>query len=164
MTDGSGAGGPRSPSPRRSTSADPSGRARLRIPAHVAVMLGLSTAGYAVGLAAVTSLQSNAESAVVADRAPFADGVAALGDGHDRLARQLDGAAARYGRTADEFASLSDRLVTVEGGLAALADAVKTVDGASRALPASVRLPPVVRSVRAAAVPIAHATSGGSAP
>lgn len=164
MTDRSGRRGPRPANAPRPPSADPAGRPWLRIPAHVAVMLGLSTAGYAVGLAGVTALQSAAESAVVADRAPFADGVAALGDGHDHLASELDGAAAHYGRTADEFASVSDRLTTVERGLAALAEAVKAVDGASRALPASVRLPPVVRSVRAATVPIAHATSGGSAP
>jgi hypothetical protein len=133
-------------------------------PAHVGTMLGLSVAGYGVALALVTGLQASNEAAVNADRAPIAatiDGIAAR---HDQLGRGLEDAASRYDAAAARYQAVADGLAGVEDRLATLGASVKAVDGASKALPASVALPPVVRSVRVSATPTTgHATTGGSA-
>jgi len=134
------------------------------VPAHVGTMLGLSVAGYGVALALVTGLQASSEATVTADRAPIAATIDGIAAGHDLLGRELDAAASGYGTTAAAYQAVVDGLAGVEERLAALATAVKAVDGASRALPASVALPPVVRSVRVTATrSTTHATSGGSA-
>jgi hypothetical protein len=135
------------------------------VPAHVGTMLGLSVAGYGVALALVTGLQASTDAAVIANRDPISTTIDRIADGHDRLARDLGVAAGQYAAAAADYQAVVDGLAGVEGRLGALAGAVSAVDGASKALPASVALPPVVRSVRAATVTKAttHATSGGSA-
>ena len=135
------------------------------VPAHVGSMLGLSVAGYGVALALVTGLQASSDAAVIANRAPVSTTIDRIADGHDRLARDLAAAAGQYAAAAADYQAVVDRMAGVEDRLGALAGAVTAVDGASKALPASVALPPVVRSVRAATVTKAttHATSGGSA-
>ncbi len=135
------------------------------VPAHVGTMLGLSVAGYGVALALVTGLQASTDAAVIANRAPVSTTIDRIADGHDRLAGDLAAAAGQYAAAAADYQAVADRLAGVEGRLGELAGAVSAVDGASKALPASVALPPVVRSVRAATVTKAttHATSGGTA-
>jgi hypothetical protein len=133
------------------------------VPPHVGTMLGLSMAGYAVAIAAVTGLQAASDAAVIADRAPVARALDQIGAGHDRLAGELDAAGGRYAVAASGYGAVTDRIGSLEASLGALSTAVAGVDGAARALPVSVALPPVVRSVRQASQPAAHATSGGSA-
>ena len=83
---------------------------------------------------------------------------------HDLLGRDLDDASGRYSSAATGYQAVVDGLAGVEDRLARLASSVKAIDGASKALPASVALPPVVRSVQVtAARTTSHATSGGSA-
>ena len=133
------------------------------VPSHVGTMLGLSVAGYGVALALVTGLQESSEAAINADRAPVAAAIDQIAAGHDRLDRNLQDVAGRYGAAAADYQAIVDRLAGVEDGLAALAKSVTAVDGASKALPASVALPPVVHSVRVTTRATTHATSGGSA-
>ena len=133
------------------------------VPVHVATMLGLSVAGYGVALALVTGLQASSEAAVIVNRAPVAAAIERVAARNDRLDRQLQAATGLYGTVAAGYQSVADRLSGLEDGLAALATSVNAVDGAAQALPASVALPPVVRSVRVTSRATAHATSGGSA-
>jgi hypothetical protein len=134
------------------------------VPAHVATMLGLSVAGYGLALALVTGLQAASEAAISADRAPLGRAIDELAAGHDRLERELRDTAATYADAAAGYATAVGALAGLDDRLATLAASVEVVDGAARALPASVALPPVVRSVRPAATrPSAHVTSGGSA-
>jgi hypothetical protein len=133
-------------------------------PAHVGTMLGLSVAGYGMALALVTGLQASSEAAVNADRAPVAATIDRIAAGHDLLGRDLEAAAGRYSSAAMAYQAVADGLAAAEEAMATLATSVTAVDGASKALPASVPLPPVIRSVRVSATRSAtHATSGGSA-
>jgi hypothetical protein len=155
----------RRPIPAASAITRPSVRigALPSVPAHVVTMLGLSVAGYGVALALVTGLQASSEAAVNADRAPIAAAIDRIAARHEQLGRDLDGAAGRYDAAAAGYQALVDGLAGVEERLAALAMSVKAVDGAAKALPASVALPPIVRSVHVAMRTTSHATSGGSA-
>ncbi|HEX2754181.1 MAG TPA: hypothetical protein VHM48_01885 [Candidatus Limnocylindrales bacterium] len=133
------------------------------VPTHVGTMLGLSVAGYGMALALVTGLQASSEATINANRAPVAAAIDQIAARHDRLGQSLQDAAGQYGTAAAGYQSVSDSLAGFEDRLAALAKSVTAVDGASRALPASVALPPVVRSVRVTTKAATHATSGGSA-
>ena len=133
------------------------------VPAHVGTMLGLSVAGYGVALALVTGLQASSEAAINANRSPVAATIDEIAAGHDRLGQSLQDAAGRYGDAAAGYQTVADSLASMEARLAALSKSVPAVDGDSRALPASVALPPVIRSVRVATKTTTHATSGGSA-
>lgn len=133
------------------------------VPAHVGTMLGLSVAGYGVALALVTGLQASTEAATNANRAPVAAVIDRIAAGHDQLGRNLDDAATAYGAAAADYQAIADRLAGVEQHLTSLSTTVSAVDGASKALPASVALPPVVRSVQVTTRATTHATSGGSA-
>jgi len=132
------------------------------LPSHVATMFGLSVAGYGVALAVVTGLQASSDAAINADRAPLAGTIDAISARHDRLEGSLRRASDAYAAAAAGYQAVADRLSTVDDGLVSLAASVKAVDGASKALPASIALPPVVRSVRAAPRAVTHATTGGS--
>ena len=133
------------------------------VPAHVGTMLGLSVAGYGMALALVTGLPASGEAAIAADRAPLAATLDTIVARHDRLDAVLQSAAERYASAASSYGVVADALAATEDRLATLAASVAAVDGASKALPASVALPPVVRSVRVSTVRVtSHATSGGS--
>lgn len=137
-----------------------------RPPTRILALAGLSTATYALSLALVTSLQSAAETATIADREPLASAIDALANRNDRLAGQVDGLIRTGGERASDYRSATAAIADLESALGRLSKAVATVDGAARALPAAVALPPVVRSVRASSGSsrsTSHATSGGSA-
>ncbi len=134
-----------------------------RFPGQVVALVGVSTTGYALALAGIASLQAASDAAVVADRAPAAAGIDAVASGHDRLAGRLDDLAGRQARSAASYDAVTSGIARVEAELGALAGKVSAVDGASRTLPASVALPPVVRSVRPSSRSTTHATTGGSA-
>jgi hypothetical protein len=133
-----------------------------RLPAHVAVMLGASVAGYGIALAVVTGLQSASEAAIAADRAPTSELLSGLAAGHDRLGGAVDRAAATATRALDRYQLLSSEISQLRADVDALSRLVSRVDGAAQALPASVKLPTVIRTP-AAARPVVHATTGGSA-
>ncbi len=139
------------------------------VPAHVGTMLGLSVAGYGLTLALVTGLQATSEASIAADRAPVAATIDEIAARHDRLGQSLQDSADRYAGAAAGYQMVADGLTRFEARLASLASSVAAVDGASRALPASVAMPPVVRSVTVSTArttsraTTSHATSGGSA-
>ncbi|MEO8272855.1 MAG: hypothetical protein ABI620_02150 [Chloroflexota bacterium] len=132
------------------------------LPAHVWVMLGASTAGYALMLAAVTGLQARAEADLIAARQPAVDGVAQLASGHDTLRAQLDGARAAYAATVDEYLAVGGTLDALHDRVGSLAGLVAEIDGVSRTLPTSVKLPVVRRSVISVSAPSTSGTTGAS--
>lgn len=137
-------------------------RPAVGAPAHIAVFLGLSTGAYALTLAAVTGLQSAAEAATRAERAPTLAAIEAMTAGHDRLTARLDDARAAYEAAAGAYAGAGIAVADLEVRLNALATAVSEVSGTAASLPTGVRLPPVTRSVTRVAAPTTQATTGAS--
>ena len=124
-----------------------------RVPAHVGVLLGISTAAYAVTLAGVTGLQASSDAELVRERAPAQAGISDLGARNDQLSGELGLASQRYNTLADAYAAAGGRISDLEAALGDLATTVQAIDGVSRSLPSRISLPPV-----------RHVTSGGSAP
>jgi hypothetical protein len=149
--------------PSRARPADRRSWQPPAIPAHVGVVLGLASAGYAVALAGVTGLQAATEGGIVAERAPVAAAIDEAAAKHDRLDAALAAAARDYAGVAGGYTSAVERLADVESRIETLASLAGAIDGATRALPTRIAMPPVVRSVATSARSGAHATSGGSA-
>lgn len=136
-------------------------RTWLGLPSHVIVMLGASTATYALVLAGVAGLQSRSEAALAAAHAPTADGVTTLSAGHDLIGLRLHAAQDAYNAAVQAYVDAGGSLEAVEERLRSFADAVAEIDGVSRSMPTTVKLPPVQRSSGASA-PTTHATTGAS--
>jgi len=134
-----------------------------RLPVQVVTMIGLSGGCYALSLALVAGLQSDADATVAAARAPFASGVASIVERNDHLARGLAGLTDLDGQAAEANASVVAAITEVETRLGRLSAAVAAVDGAAQHLPARAPMP-ALRSVSVARTARhAHATTGGSA-
>jgi len=132
-----------------------------RVPAHIGVMLGLSTAAYAVTLAGVAADQSQAEAATAAARAPAVAAVDSLTHGNDDVDAALARADTMLAAVSRDYQLAGERLAALEGALNGFAGSVAQINGVSRALPASVPLPAVTMSSRSS-VPATHATTGAS--
>jgi hypothetical protein len=126
-------------------------------------MFGLTGGCYAISLAAVSGLQSASDSAVIEARAPYADGIGRLADGHDRLEGGLSALADLDGQAVDANDRLNGAIGALEARLDRLSASVSAVDGAARALPARAPMPVPVRSVGVSRSTSAHAATGGSA-
>ncbi|MCI0583597.1 MAG: hypothetical protein L0227_12045 [Chloroflexi bacterium] len=137
-------------------------RPSLVIPAHLGVILGLSTGAYALTLAAVTGLQASAEATARAERAPTVAAIEDLAAGHDRLGARLDAARTAYESAAGTYADAGIEVAELEARLAELAAAVTEVSGTAASLPTGVKLPPVTRTVTTISAPTTQATSGAS--
>lgn len=137
-------------------------RLELRLPPHIGVFLGASTAAYAVTLAGVTALQARSEAALIADRAPVVAGVDAIAARNEQLAAALSAAGADYQAATDAYVANGGRLADLEQALAALAAKVAQIDGVSRSLPTGANLPKVVRRVTTSSAPATSATTGAS--
>lgn len=140
---------------------DPS-RPPATIPAHLGIILGLSTGAYALALAAVTGLQSTTEAATRLERAPTIAAIGELTAGHDRLTARLDAARAAYEAAAGAYAGAGLQVADLEARLNELAAAVTEVSGTAASLPSGVKLPPVSRTVSAISAPAVQATTGAS--
>jgi hypothetical protein len=133
-----------------------------RRPIHLAVMVGASTALYAISLAGVTAIQSDADRALMLRQSPAENATARVGKGNDRLEATLGHAADAYTEAAARYDALAPRLDDMETSLEKLAGRVEAVSGAARALPARVSLPSVHRSAPAATRPRTAARTGAS--
>lgn len=118
-----------------------------RLPLHLAVLLGTSTAAYAVSLAGVTALQSGTDQAAIAQQAPAEQAAARLGAGHDQLQSDLERTAQAFQVAAARYDAIAADLSTLEAALANHAEQMAKVSGAARALPKHVSLPSVTRVV-----------------
>lgn len=132
------------------------------LPAHVGVLLGLSTCAYALSLAAVSRLQSQSEADLAAQRAPALATIDRLNREYTRLESQLALARSAYQASADAYAATGSGFQAIEARLGDLAALVAEINGTSASMPASVSLPTISRSVSGAAAPAVHATTGAS--
>ena len=134
----------------------------IGVPAHVGVLLGLSTGAYALSLAFVSGQQASAEAATAAQRAPALATIDALDRGHAGIEADLRAARSAYENAAAAYAATGTGFQDLEGRLADLAAAVAKVNGTAASMPTAVRLPAVSRSVAAAPAPAVNATTGAS--
>ena len=137
-------------------------RLELRLPPHIGVFLGASTAAYAVAIAGVTVLQAQGEAAAAADRAPVVSGIDAIAARNQRLAAAMSTADADYQAATEAYLASGGRLTDLEQALAALSAQVAKIDGVSRSLPSSVSLPKVVRRITTTTAPATTTTTGAS--
>lgn len=138
--------------------------AEVRPPLHV-VMLAAGAAGaYAVSLAAVTSLQSQADASLIAARTPMVDAIDVVAVRHTALERAVTRAADDYARSAAGYDQLTATLTDVESSLDGLAQQTRTVGAGTSRLPSRVRLPTVRYATGPApvAAPRTHAVTGAS--
>lgn len=134
-----------------------------RLPVHIAVLVGASTAAYAISLAGTTAMQSSADQALLLARAPSLEAAARISDGNDRLEADIASSTAAYAGSAAHFAELSTDLTALDMSLEAYAGRMAKVSGAVRALPARVSLPRVSRSVTStSSKPRVAASTGAS--
>ena len=134
----------------------------IAVPAHIGVLLGLSTGAYALSLAFVSGLQASSEAAIAAQRAPALATIDALDRGHTRLEADLLAARSAYEAAAAAYAASGAGFQDLEARLADLATVVAEVNGTAASMPTTVKLPSVSRSVSGATAPAVHATTGAS--
>ncbi|HJW21738.1 MAG TPA: hypothetical protein VJ506_04840 [Candidatus Limnocylindrales bacterium] len=155
---------PAAPAPGAAPSRPAAPRPRLsapRIPAHIGVLLGASTAAYAVTLAGITGLQATSEADLAAERAPAVAGVQDLGAKNQELGNALAAAGLHYDSLTRAYAAAGGRLADLEAALADLVTSVQAIDGVSRSMPASIPLPKVSR-VSVGGAPATSSTTGAS--
>ncbi len=133
-----------------------------RLPAHVAVLIGASTAAYAVSLAGMAALQSSADQALIEERAPTDATAARLKTEHDRLQAEIDRSIAVYSASATRFEAVAVGLDSLDRSLKAYAGRMERVTGAARALPGRVSLPAVSRTTTSRPKPATSASTGAS--
>lgn len=131
-------------------------------PPHIGILFGLSTAAYAVTLAAVASLQSSGEAALIAERAPAIARIEALAAGNAGLGDALTAAGSAYNAIAAAYAATGAQLADLDAALGSLAKRVERIDGVSRSLPSSIALPRVARVSSGGGAPATSSTSGAS--
>lgn len=134
----------------------------LRIPPHVGVMLGVSTAAYAVTLAGVTGLQAGGEAALAAERAPAIARIEDLATRNAALTADLQLAGKSYDTAAQAYLAAGGRMADLEAALANLATSVQRIDGVSRSMPTGVTLPRVGRATSGGGAPATSSTTGAS--
>ena len=137
-------------------------RIGLSVPAHIGVLVGLSTGAYALTLAAVTAFQSSAETALRAERASTIAAIGEMVAAHDSLQDRLDQARAAYEAAAGAYSSAGLEVAGLETRLAELAAAVTEVSGTASSLPSSVKLPRVAGAVATVKAPVTQATTSAS--
>lgn len=148
------------PVPRPSTRGAHTGAARreavLSTPTRAAMLIGGSVAVYAVTLAGVSVLQADTDAALAAQRAPYADALAAAVQANDSLEGVLLEVDAQTRALADDYAAVGGDVTSFQARLDGLAALVAEVQGSAAALPTRISLPSV--SIRGAI-----AGSGGRA-
>jgi len=133
-------------------------------PVHLVVLAGLATGAYALALAAVATLQSGADQALIRDRAPAIAMIDQAAAAHDDLAATVDVAARRYRTLAARYDALGGSIDTYESTLDELFARTAAISASVSALPTRIQLPSVP-SIPAAAPrsqPATHATTGAS--
>ncbi len=135
----------------------------LSIPAHVGVILGLSTGAYALAVAGVTGLQSSTEAAISAERAPTIAKIEAMSIAHDRVDAQLGRARAAWEAAAGSYSAAGLEVADLETQLSALYATVSDVRATAAALPTKVRLPTAGQSATSTRTSSGGGSTGGGA-
>lgn len=135
--------------------------------ADVPILLGVSTALYAISLAGVTGLQAAQDSAARARSASLANAVSAAQRDREALELAVRAAGSAYNQDAAAYGDARDRLDRLASEISALAASVQAVSGSAAQLPAAapMRAPAQVVTIApppAAPVPAVQATTGAS--
>lgn len=135
--------------------------------ADVPIILGLSTALYAVSLAGVTGLQASQDAAARARTATLATAVSAAQRDREALEMAVRAAGSAYNQDAAAYADARDRIDRLASEVAALAATVQAVSGSAAQLPAAapMRAPVQVVTISGPALapmPAVQATTGAS--
>ena len=133
-----------------------------RRPIHLVVMVGASTALYAISVAGVTALQSASDRDLIRRQSPAEDAAARWRLGNDHLETTLGRASDAYAGAADRYRALAPGIDGMETSLDSLAGRIQAVGGAAKALPDRVSLPKMPRTAPAATRPRTTATTGAS--
>ena len=114
-----------------------------RLPAHLAILLGVSAATYATALAVVTTLQSDADRAAVVERRPVREAIDVVADARARSETVLDEATIRYLEVALRYDSLAPAVGDLEAALDVLTLQADAITDSASSLPDRVRLPSI---------------------
>ena len=133
----------------------------VRLPTHVAVFLGLSTAVYAVSLAGVTALQARSEADLEADHAPVVSSLELIAARNAAIAASLHAAGSDYAAAVQRYEAAGGRLADLQVAIAGLATSVAQINGVATHLPTTVALPKMARASGGGAPPTS-ATTGAS--
>ncbi len=135
-----------------------------RRPVHLAVLAGLSVSAYAGSLALVTVLQSSADGALIAERAPVRAAADAIRARHDGLDAVVAAAVRRYDEMSDRYGALLPGIVGMEASLDTLARTTAGVTDSTLAMPTHISLPSIQAAPRVirVAAPATQATTGAS--
>jgi hypothetical protein len=130
----------------------------------LATLAGGSAGLYCVALAAVVSLQSEADAATIAGQQPVVGAISAVQASNDRLETLLGGAADSYGRIAADYETLASAMTSLDDSVEALGVAVEAVNGRAATLPQNIALPRLTRSspIEVTRRVVVHATTGAS--
>ncbi|HSK53093.1 MAG TPA: hypothetical protein VLA44_10080 [Clostridia bacterium] len=129
----------------------------------LAGLLTASAGAYAIALAAIAGLQSAADRAVIAQRAPTSAAIERLADESAAMEQLVSRADARLAAAIRRFEATRPGLVASADELAALQAAVASVSGRAAELPASIAVPKVTRTTRnVTRTVVVHATTGAS--
>jgi hypothetical protein len=159
MTDLRHPGGGRQSAPTDGPKAGPGTILRS---APTVVLAGLSLGAYAVSLASVTSLQSEADAATTELRAPAVEALAALAAGHDSIEERLGAARLKLAGSGDAYGEAAAALEALQARVDALAAGVASLEVGSLALPTRITLPSAPRVPAAVPRPATQATTGAS--
>lgn len=133
-----------------------------RRPVHIPVLIGTSAVIYAASLAGVTGLQSAADQATIAARAPAVASVDGLTARNDGLAGSLDDLRNGLQRVRAEYDGVAGSVDSVEARLEELAIRVADISGQVAALPQRISLPAVAAAPGRRVAPPVHATTRAS--
>jgi hypothetical protein len=130
---------PKAPAAKRRPDESP------RRPYHLGVALGLSTATYAVTLAAVTCLQVADDRALLSEREPVHDAIDLLADHHETMVRSLQTAREQYEQATTGYAALTGQVAAVHRRIDRLGRTVSALEGVGLRIPDRIDLPPVTK-------------------
>jgi hypothetical protein len=142
----------------------PPRRTSARLPVHLVVIGGLTTAAYAISLAAVTSLQVAGDRALIAARDPVRQAIGRLSRSYDHLESAVASSRGRYMSAADRYGDVSGAAGDLQLELEALAEMIGEIEGSVASVPTRLSLPAVPQAAPGPAgqPPKSHARTGAS--
>ena len=132
------------------------------MPARAGMLVGASAALYAVSLAGVAGLQSQADAQLTAQTQPYADALARTRAANDQLESALRQVGTQAEALGTRYTATGDQLTAYEARLDALAALVAEVQGTAAALPSRLSLPSVTVRASSGTSPTTTATTGAS--
>ena len=134
-----------------------------RVPAHLAILVGVSASAYAVSLAGVTALQSTSDARLIAEREPIRLAAEAAAADHQALEAAAKRAADHYAALAARYDGAGTGMADLEGALDGLATRAAALTESTASLPTRFSLPHVRSAPRiSSSAPKTHSTTRAS--